>query len=448
MARNPFERDQRREEISIAKESRESVNFVRRILDEVISPSAYVVLRFLDRTNRIKSYFHKSKTYEFAPFRDGQNIALVAIWEYEVLRKDVKELLKELKRRDFYICLVNTGKIKTLEFSDLASVYIERFNYGRDFGSYKEGIQFLQKTGRLSSANKLVIINDSVYFLQDYIGSTLDEIQADSSDLLGLTENFELNHHVGSFFVAFSSKILNGKPFKRFWKRFKVSDLRTHNIYFGEMMLTKKVGAKIAPEKIRVLWSISSMAAQIKSPESLNQAIMLANRGHISTWKKVSWQLIAKSFLDERYIFISDFQKRTNLSLSNGTNNDHDSINSKLILGYGDLMNAMKDASGREVTPDSEYELFMKAKGIWLNIVGSGSQIHQNNNLFVSHGMPLVKLDLLYRGAFSYEDLEILLDKIKNSEDAQILRSMLYRRIYGLDYLSGWRRAAFRKGMI
>ena len=448
MAFDPFERQRRTEEVATAKESRESYNVLRRIIDELLTPSAYVILRTLDRTNRFKSYFKRSNIIEYSDFQKGQKIALIAIWQYELLRKDVRVFLEELKKRDYFICVVNTGKMEASYLSNLASVYIERFNYGRDFGSYKEGIQYLQNTEVFKDCSSFLMANDSVYYLQDFIGPTLDKLEVSESELTGLTENFEINHHLGSFFVVFSKRVVNGKYFKRFWRRFKTTDLRTRNIYYGEMMLTKKIGAKIPPDKIRVLWSISSMAAAIRDIETLSQAITLANRGHISTWKKISWQLISKAFLDERLIFMSDFQKKSGLTLSSSNGIDNDLSNSQLILGYNDLIHAIRDNFDSEISENSEYELLMKAKGLWLNIVGSGSQIHQNNNLFVHHGMPLVKLDLLYRGAFSYEDLEILLDKLQNREDSQILRSMLYRRIYGLDYLSGWRRSAFRKGMI
>ncbi len=81
-------------------------------------------------------------------------------------------------------------------------------------------------------------------------------------------------------------------------------------------------------------------------------------------------------------------------------------------------------------------------------IVSLYMSIMQNNNLLISMGCPLVKLDLIYRGAFSYEDAEIMFSQIDNKEDVELLRDMLYRRAYGLDVLRGWKRSAFNKGLI
>ena len=83
----------RHEAILLEKESKKNRNFIRRIVDEVAYPSVYVVVKYLDVIQHLKSYFHKSKIHEFIPYRDGQKIALIAIWEYSVLRKDVRVLV-------------------------------------------------------------------------------------------------------------------------------------------------------------------------------------------------------------------------------------------------------------------------------------------------------------------------------------------------------------------
>ena len=448
MAIDPDAKWGRQEELLLQKESKYRSNFIRRIIDEITYPSVYTVIKYLDVVQHFKSYFHRSKIKEFTPYRDGQKVALIAIWEYQKLRKDIRVLAEELIKRDFYVCIVNTGKMNAEPLSGSASVYIERFNYGRDFGSYKEGIQFLQKDKKLAQAEKFLLCNDSVYYLQDLVSPTLDLFLESNLEIAGATENFEIHHHLGSFFVMFSKHVVNTKEFKKFWRRFRVTDIRTKNIRYGEMRLTEKVKKTVNETQIGAIWSLALMSKVFDETDKLSEAISLVNRGLITSWKKLSWQFITKSFLGERIIFPADFSKNHGIFIQGSDSKNSDVSNSELILSHHDALDLIQNTFGKEAGKQTLFDLKMKAKGLWVGTTASGSQIHQNNNLLISMGCPLVKLDLIYRGAFSYEDAEIMFSQIENKEDAELLRDMLYRRAYGLDVLRGWKRSAFNKGLI
>lgn len=448
MAIEPDTKLARHEEIILQKESKSRRNFIRRIIDEITYPSVYTVIRYLDLVQRFKSYFHKHKVEVFKNYKPGQKIALVAIWEYQTIRKDIEKLLQELIKRDFYICLVNTGFMEVDKVKNVSAVYIERYNYGRDFGSYKLGIQYLQEDDRLSEAEKFLLLNDSVYYLQNQIGQTLDKFLESDLEVIGATENFEIVHHLGSFFIQFSNRAVNSKEFKKFWKKFKVTDVRTKNIRYGEMKLTEKLKKAVPEDKLGAIWSLSYMSREFNNFSKLSKAIELVNRGHVTSWKKLSWQFITKSFLDERIIFLNDLSKKQGVFL--GGNQEKTSVTNQidLIMEYQDALKMIHKVFDKELYDENLSDLYMKAKGLWISTTASGSQIHQNNNLLVYLGCPLVKLDLIYRGAFSYEDAEIMFSQIENPQDAELLREILYRRAYGLEVLRGWKRSAFNKGLI
>jgi hypothetical protein len=453
LAIDPDARTAREEEILLQKESRKRSRFIYRIISEVAYPSVYAVIRFLDLKQKIKSLFHRSTVSEFTEYQNGQKIALIAIWEYQDIRKDIRTLIEELKKRNFFVCLVNTGKINQDSVSKLADIYIERFNYGRDFGSYKDGIEYLQKTNKLNHAEKLLVLNDSVYYLQDLIGPSIDDFLRSHLRVVGATENFEINHHLGSFFIMFDRKAINSKEFKNFWRKFRKSDVRTKNIRYGEMRLTRKLSKAVSESELGALWSLSVLSKQFETEQDLSRAISLINRGHITNWKKLSWQFVTRSYLDERIIFYSDLSKKQGIFIQNNDLIENKTNSFDLVLSYQDSMKLIlkyKDSNSENKTlpNQAEFELLMKAKGLWILTTASGSQIHQNNNLLVSLGCPLVKLDLIYRGAFSYEDAEILFTQISNKEDIDLLRNILYRRAHGLDVLRGWKRSAFTKGLI
>ena len=95
----------------------------------------------------------------------------------------------------------------------------------------------------------------------------------------------------------------------------------------------------------------------------------------------------------------------------------------------------------------AKEQFYEMVRGALLLTSVSGSQIHHNGLIFHMLGCPLVKLDVIYRGAWSYEDAEKLLAKL-DTHDALELKKLLYSRAYGEDSLRGWRRAAFVRGLI
>ena len=448
MAINPFDKIYKEEQVILSKETRSRNSLIRRVISELSFPSVYTVVRFQDLSQRVKSLFHKSVITEFTSYRSGQKIALVAIWEYEVPREDILILLQILKEKDFYVCVVNTGKIKSEIFSDMASVYIQRFNYGRDFGSYQEGIQYLQRGNKLAQADKFLLCNDSIYFLSDLMPPALEEFLVSDYDVLGATENFEIVPHIGSFFFLMTNRAVNSKEFKSFWKKFKKTDIRLKNIKYGEMRLSEKLRRGIPEGKMGAYWSLSFLSEKCDTEESLSQAIRLSNRGHITGWKKLSWQFVLKAFLTERVLFSSDLSRNQGIIFQETAAGEPNTSTPELILSHQDAVTVIAKQFNKELSSDSQTDLILKAKGLWVSTAASGSQIHQNNNLLVSLGCPIVKLDLIYRGAFSYEDAEIMFDQIKNKDDVYRLRRLLYSRAYGADTLRGWRRSGFEKGLI
>ena len=77
----------------------------------------------------------------------------------------------------------------------------------------------------------------------------------------------------------------------------------------------------------------------------------------------------------------------------------------------------------------------------------AGSQIHQNNILLHHLGMPLIKLDALYRGMFSIEDVEKIATQL-DAQETDSFRRLMFSKPFGGNTLFGWKRAAFYRGLI
>ena len=122
--------------------------------------SYYGFLSYRDskKTVKFENVLHKK---EFA----GGKVMLLALYEKTVLRNDTLELLKEAHEQGIFVIAVNTLKLNAENFvPDLIDVYIERDNFGRDFGSYQAGMKYFFATKIAEKCERLLIINDSVFF--------------------------------------------------------------------------------------------------------------------------------------------------------------------------------------------------------------------------------------------------------------------------------------------
>jgi hypothetical protein len=84
---------------------------------------------------------------------------------------------------------------------------------------------------------------------------------------------------------------------------------------------------------------------------------------------------------------------------------------------------------------------------IMTQIFMSGSHIHQNAATLIYLGLPIIKLDGLYRGMFNIYDVQRISQQLPTHE-AEALQRLLLERPYGGSTLIGWKRAAFMVGLI
>ena len=62
-------------------------------------------------------------------------------------------------------------------------------------------------------------------------------------------------------------------------------------------------------------------------------------------------------------------------------------------------------------------------------------------------GVPFIKLDLIFRGVCTREDIKALTSNLPEDEVEDLI-NMLYSRPFGEISLFGWRKTAFMNGLI
>lgn len=134
--------------------------------------------------------------------------------------------------------------------------YIERPNFGYDFGGYRDGVLSLKQT--LRQMKQLILINDSVWFPVSSKTDWLEDVDSLNVDFSGAVSNYGMprvaaedfrnvdfdyqtdhkNFHYCSFALSFGKNILRHPDFVRFWKRFPLTSKKTRTVRRGEIGLT------------------------------------------------------------------------------------------------------------------------------------------------------------------------------------------------------------------
>lgn len=76
-----------------------------------------------------------------------------------------------------------------------------------------------------------------------------------------------------------------------------------------------------------------------------------------------------------------------------------------------------------------------------------GSQMHKNASMLLHLGLPIIKLNGMYRGMFNVYDI-LRISNLLTGQENNELQQILLERPFGADTLIGWRRAAFIVGLI
>jgi lipopolysaccharide biosynthesis protein len=133
-------------------------------------------------------------------------------------------------------------------------------NVGYDFGAYKDGIAAV---GDLDRLDTLLIMNDSVYGPFRSLRTLLSAMDQTNTDFWGITDSWQHNYHIQSYFVVFFQSALRTPEFRTFWRRMPYVNLKSWVIRNCEVKLTQILARKKL--KARVLapyWTVVKRALE------------------------------------------------------------------------------------------------------------------------------------------------------------------------------------------
>jgi len=156
---------------------------------------------------------------------------------------------------------VTTAALQSKEKEKLDSVVddvIEIENIGYDFYSWKTGfMSFMEKSEEI---DELILLNSSILGPIFPLSEAFNKMERSSCDFWGMTESFEENYHLQSYFLCFRKKMIYSELFKRYWIDMAPLADRQEVINRYELKLTRyfrehgfKSGSLIKSMDIRLL---------------------------------------------------------------------------------------------------------------------------------------------------------------------------------------------------
>lgn len=417
------------------------MNIVAKIKNASLYPLAYSIVSAQSLASRVKALGKKPVVHFEQPYA-GQKILLLALYEKGRLRADIENLLITAKSLGMYVLVVNTLKVLNPDsLKDKIDCYIERPNFGRDFGSYQTGFLHFYKKGWEQQCERLLMINDSLFYSKANLKAFLEQMITTEIEVLGATENFEIDHHLGSFCISFAQNILQHKRFRRYWARYSNTDIRPKVIKRGEFELSKVLRRCVSSEdQFTAHFNITWLTNYLKINQDIIYRVPDYYRVSDDHGKRASLKAVVDRLM-QKYLLLDP-------GLANIEASIEASIDAKTIYfvdGVDGIVKAIETSVKESNVEKLEMRVLEEVQNDLFERFIEGSQIHQNGIILHHLGMPMIKLDALYRGMFSIEDVTKIAAQL-DAHESDNFRRLMFSRPFGGNTLYGWKRAAFYRG--
>ena len=159
------------------------------------------------------------------PGRTGTKLCLMAHFDGDGrVAPYVLNYIDQLRQLGFDVVLASTSPFlderDVPKLQERCRLAIIRENVGLDFGSWGAAMTALEDFG---DYEELLLTNDSVFGPIVDLRETLERIASFPEALCGLTDNWEKQYHLQSYFLYFKRPALRSPTFERFWREFRLS---------------------------------------------------------------------------------------------------------------------------------------------------------------------------------------------------------------------------------
>lgn len=202
----------------------------------------------------------KRKTWTGAQTSDGAKAAVYVIYPTDGLQPSHLHSLDHLAENGYRTTVVSNLPLSDQDREALlpsCQRYIERANFGYDFGGYRDGV--LSLSSEFTVLDRLVLLNDSAWYPLPDRSNWLADAEALDVDFAGAVSNYGTprvlledfrtlkwsyktthpNFHYCSFALSFGPRLLASRRFLRFWRKFRLDNDKSRVVRRGEIGLTQ-----------------------------------------------------------------------------------------------------------------------------------------------------------------------------------------------------------------
>lgn len=326
---------------------------------------------------RNRDLLRGSKFVVFATYPDGELAPCHA------------RLLKIFERRGYTVVIASNLETAAQQIDNSIGKQrpqLYRRPFGRDFGCYRDvclAIYDVQEQHSIQ-VERVVLLNDSFLSFQRAEEQIVDHLDSGNDQFCGLTENFEVGYHVGSFALAMGCKAFNHPNVRRFWTCYSPVSTRRHSIVKGEMGLTSMLrDAGFLP---KILCDLTQLKRYLMNLE-LRQL-----QDHVSLLPP-AFERMSGALLDE-------------------------------VIAWLDFPNSTAEASRQARGEALKSALVHNI----LSFVFSASPVHLGAAVIAAGATPILKKDVVWRLAVHPWDVVDIL-AMADPDSSEEERAMLYRLI-------------------
>lgn len=179
-------------------------------------------------------------------------IAVILIFQPNGIAESLWRTLSHLSENEYAPFVVSNAPLLQKDVSRIASLswrYMERPNFGYDFGGYKDAIRLIREWN--IDPQRLLILNDSVWFPLVDGDETIRRLETLDADIAGsiLRQRDEVSF-LESYIFSVSNSALHNEAFGAYWDQLKITSNKYKVIRRGERGFSvsmAKAGLRVRP---------------------------------------------------------------------------------------------------------------------------------------------------------------------------------------------------------
>ncbi len=209
------------------------------------------------RQRRLDSQFPSGLRVANGAASLGPKVAIFLVYQPRGMSASAVATCRHLSERGYSVVLVANSPVSAADEALLARWvwrFVERPNFGYDFGGYRDGIRLLWHWS--VSPESLIILNDSVWFPLDENETMLAAMEASSAGFLGALRHVDLpetdSEHAGiflSYFFLIKRAVLTSDVFVNYWSRYVSTSNKYLTVRRGERGFSRTLFAAGVPSE-------------------------------------------------------------------------------------------------------------------------------------------------------------------------------------------------------